>query len=480
MSARPRSRPPNFIFILGDDWGWGDLGCFGHSRLATPNLDRMAAEGTRYTQFYVNAPVCSPSRAAFMTGRFPGRLGIHTIFASPEQNRAHGVPDFMDPTVPTLPRLLQEAGYVCAHFGKWHLGRGASAPDPGAYGFDVHRSTHSSGPSWPGIGEVTEQGQTAAAFQPRSTEAIVDETIAFIEEHRERAFYVQAWLLDPHAVLNPTPEQMAPYRSLSPKGVPYPGAPTIYYAVITNADRQLGRLLAKLDELGLSEHTVVVFTGDNGPEDLVIPNASHSAAGSPGPFRGRKRSLYEGGVRMPLIVRWPGHTPAGRVDDDSVLGGVDLLPTFCRLAGAPLAASLAAELDGEDISDAFAGHVHRRTKPLLWEWRFSIPGHPLHKSPRLAIRQGHWKLLLNPDYSRVELYDIPADPMELSNQASHHPDVVSELAAKVLEWQATLPPGPVAPEAGSNAYPWPRPGDWNPTGRAAGPGPGSSRPPPSS
>src|SRR5581483_9845478 len=120
------------------------------------------------------------------------------------------------------------------------------------------------------------------------------------------------------------------------------GAPTIYYAVITNADRQLGRLLAKLDELGLSEHTVVVFTGDNGPEDLVIPNASHSAAGSPGPFRGRKRSLYEGGVRMPLIVRWPGHTPAGGVDDESVLGGVDLLPTFCLLAGAPLAASLAA------------------------------------------------------------------------------------------------------------------------------------------
>ena len=128
---------------------------------------------------------------------------------------------------------------------------------------------------------------------------------------------------------------MAPYRALSPRGVSYPGAPTVYYAVVTNADRHIGRLLDALDALHLSESTLVVFTGDNGPEDLVVANASHSAAGSPGPFRGRKRSLYEGGVRMPLIVRWKGHTPAGRVDDESVLGAVDLLPTLCLLAARP-------------------------------------------------------------------------------------------------------------------------------------------------
>jgi N-acetylgalactosamine-6-sulfatase len=177
------SRPPSVVFILGDDWGWGDLGCFGHGQLRTPFLDRMAAEGTRYTQFYVASPVCSPSRAAFLTGCFPGAIGVHAIFASPEQNRAHGVADFLDADIPTLPRLLRARGYATAHFGKWHLGRGEGAPDPGAYGFDAHLSTHSSGPRWAGVGEITEAGHTAAEFQPRSSEAILDSTIEFVQAH---------------------------------------------------------------------------------------------------------------------------------------------------------------------------------------------------------------------------------------------------------------------------------------------------------
>jgi N-acetylgalactosamine-6-sulfatase len=442
------------VFLLGDDWGWGDLGCFGHRQIKTPCLDRMAAEGTRFTQFYVNAPVCSPSRAAFLTGRFPGPLGIHTIFTTPEQDRARGLPAHLDPHIPTIGRLLQQAGYATAHFGKWHLGRGQGVPDAGAYGFDAHRSTHSSGPGWPDVGEITEQGQTAAAFQPCSTEAIIDATIEFIEANRDRPFYVQAWLLDPHAVLNPTEEQMAPYRHLSPLGVGHKGAPTIYYSVITNADRHIGRLLSRLDQLGLADETMVLFTSDNGPEDILVRNASHSGVGSAGPFRGRKRSLYEGGVRLPLIVRWPGHVPAGRVDDDSVVSAVDFLPSLCRLAGVQLPEAL--ELDGEDISSALLGGTHERRRPLLWEWRYGIVGHPIHRSPRLAIRVGRWKLLLNPDHSRVELYDIPADPMELTNLAGQYPEVVERLATQALSWQAALPPGPVAPEAGANAYPWPR------------------------
>ncbi len=444
-------RKPNFVFILGDDWGWGDLGCFGHAQIKTPFLDRMAAEGRRYTQFYVNAPVCSPSRAGLLTGQFPSRLGVHSIFSTPEQNRAHGVPDYLEPATPTLPRLLHQAGYVTGHFGKWHLGRGAGTPDPGAYGFDSHLSLISNGPGWV---EITEQGHTAAAFQPRSTEVIIDSTIAFIQSHRDEPFYVQAWLTDPHAVLNPTDEQMEPYSHLSPKGVPYRGAPTIYYSVVTNADRHIGRLLATLDELGLSEDTVVVFTGDNGPEELTVPNASHSAAGSAGPFRGRKRSLYEGGVRMPLIVRRPGHTPAGGVDNESVLSGVDLLPTFCHLAGVTPPGEV--RLDGEDISDALDGDMHDRRADLLWEWRFPIQGPPIHCSPMLSIRRGRWKLLLNPDGDREELYDIPADPMELANLAERETDVVAQLSEEALAWQAALPPGPVSPLAGRNDYPWPQ------------------------
>ena len=414
----------------------------------------MAAEGTRYTQFYVASGVCSPSRAAFMTGRFPSSLGVHIIFATPEQNRARGMSDFLDPAIPTLPRLLQQRGYATAHFGKWHLGRGPGAPNPGAYGFDTHLSTTSNGPHWPGAADITEGGHTGVDFHPRSSEAIADSSIEFIRANRGRPFYLQAWLLDPHAVLNPTDEQMAPYRDISPRGVSYPGAPTVYYAVVTNADRQIGRMLDTLDSLDLAEDTLVVFTSDNGPEDLVVPNASHSAAGSTGPFLGRKRSLYEGGVRMPLIVRWKGHTPAGCVDDESVLGAVDVLPTVCSLADVPLAAN--HQLDGEDVSAALHGEVHRRERPLHWEWRFPVIGHPINKSPQLAIREGDWKLLMNPDRSRVELYDIPRDPMELQNLAAQHPDVVERLATRALEWSATLPAGPVASEAGSNAYPWPR------------------------
>ena len=414
-------------------------------------MPRPAAHASRRS--LVRHAVGSASRAAFLTGRFPGAIGVHAIYASPELNRAHGVADFLDPAIPTLPRLLRGRGYATAHFGKWHLGRGAGAPDPGAYGFDAHLSTHSSGLRWAGGGDITEAGHTAAEFQPRSSAAIVDSAVDFVRSARGQPFYLQTWLLDPHAVLNPTAAQMAPYRGLSPKGVSYPGAPTVYYAVVTNADRHIGRLLDALDALHLSEDTLVVFTADNGPEDLVVANASHSAAGSPGPFRGRKRSLYEGGVRTPLIVRWKGRTPAGRVDDESVLGAVDLLPTLCRLAAVPAPADL--PLDGEDVSDALHGRVHRRETPLLWEWRFPVSGHPIHKSPRLAIRDGDWKLLLNPDRSRTELYDIPRDPMELRDLADRHPERVDRLAARALDWASALPPGPVSPLAGSNAYAWP-------------------------
>ena len=203
---------------------------------------------------------------------------------------------------------------------------------------------------------------------------------------------------------------------------------------------------------GLAGHMLRVFTSDNGPEDIYIKGAGHQAVGLPGPFRGRKRSLYEGGVRLPLLMRWTGHIAAGKVDRKSVVAAVDFLPTFCALAGQPLPPGY--KPDGEDLSQSLlTGAVLQRSKPLFWEFRFNGVGQILNRSPMLAVRERDWKLLFNPDGSRVELYDIPRQPAELHSVADRHPDVVARLKQMELEWQAMLPPGPVSRMAGSAEYP---------------------------
>ncbi|HUR56632.1 MAG TPA: sulfatase/phosphatase domain-containing protein, partial [Opitutaceae bacterium] len=195
------------------------------------------------------------------------------------------------------------------------------------------------------------------------------------------------------------------------------------------------------------------FSSDNGPEEIQVLNAGHSGVGSPGPFRGRKRSLYEGGVREPFIVRFPGRVPAGKIDNTSVVAGVDFMPTVCQLTGVPFPAG--HNPDGEDVSDILFGQTRARAHPLMWEWRFNIQGHVWNRSPQLAIREGDWKLLLNPDRSRIELYDIPRDPMQVGNVAAEHPDIVARLSEKVLAWHKEMPTGPTEPAVGKNDYPWP-------------------------
>ncbi len=443
--AAARNGRPNFVFIFADDLGWGDLGCYGNRQIKTPNLDELARKGTLFTQFYVNGSVCSPSRTAFMTGHFPARHRVHGHFAAHKQNKARAMPDWLDPEAHTVTRLLQDAGYVTGHFGKWHLGSGDGAPDPGEYGIDEHATRSSSGPQLTGTNDPY--------FRAKSTAQIVDRTIQFIEKNRDKPFYVNAWTLVPHATLHPTDEQMKPYQRYAPQGVPYKGAKQIYYASVSDMDHQIGRLVKRIDELGLAGNTVIAFSSDNGPEDFDIRNAVHSGIGDAGPFRGRKRSIYEGGIRMPFIVRWTSRTPAGKVDDKNIVAGVDWLPTVCSLAGVRLPAGL--NPDGEDMSQAILGKPQARSKPLMWEWRFRIFGDMAHKSPMLAIRDGKWKLLMNPDRSRVELYDIGNDPTELDNLADQNPRIVRELSERLLEWQKTLPAGPVDDLAGSNAYPWP-------------------------
>ena len=351
------AKGPNVIFILADDMGWGDLNCYGNPRIRTPNLDRLAKMGTLFEQFYSCGPVCSPSRAAFMTGRFPAELGVHSAIGAPDANRAKGIADWLDPELPSFTSLLHGAGYTTAHFGKWHLGTGAKAPKPDAYGIADHRT-------WHGVPGTPGWEMTPAEFWPKGDALIADEVIRIIRSSREKPFFINAWSLTPHAPLNPTTEQMEGYAHLDWKrGIPHRNAQTIYFASITELDAQVGRILREIDALGIRSETLLLFSSDNGPECISSTSAGHAAAGSAGPFRGRKRSLYEGGVRVPFIACWPGRIPAGRIDKTSVLCAADLLPTVCKLAGieAP------ANLGGEDVSDILLGQTRPRTKPLMWE-----------------------------------------------------------------------------------------------------------------
>ncbi len=437
---------PNILFIFADDLGWGDLGCYGNKRVKTPNIDKLATQGTLFTQFYVNGSVCSPSRTAFMTGHFPARHRVHGHF-DPRLNQKRDMPDWLDADVTTVTDLLQKQGYTTAHFGKWHLGSGPGEPGAAAYGLDVRKID--TDPD-----EVNEMSIWKPEARPTSSKTVVDHTLDFISKNAGKPFYINTWFADPHATLNPSEEQMEPYRGMGPgKKIPHRSTWEIYYATVTEMDKQVGRLLEGLQQKGLADNTIVVFSSDNGPEEIEIFNASHSGVGSAGPLRGRKRSLYDGGVRVPFIVRWPGSVPAGKVNTQSVVTAVDFLPTVAQLAGAKVPPDV--KPDGEDVSDILLGQNRVRTRPIMWEWRYRIFGHIWNQSPMLAIRDGNWKLLLNPDRSRVELYDMTRDPSEVNNVAAQNGKVVDKMAATVLAWQQTLPKGFVEETAGENNYPWP-------------------------
>jgi arylsulfatase A-like enzyme len=439
VADETKTKRPNIIFILADDLGWGDLGCYGNRIIRTPNLDRMASQGTLFTQFYVNASVCSPSRCAFFTGQYPARHRIHGHYATAKQNEARGMSNWLEPNVPNVASLLRSAGYKTAHIGKWHLGNNSGGPPVSEYGFDFVGTSEKDGANGPAADPY---------FRANSTKHFVDEAIQFIESSGESPFYLQLWTLVPHATLNPTPEQMAPYARLRAggKNFPHASAMEIFAASVTDLDTQIGRLLQALKRLEQDENTLILFSSDNGPEDIHVGNAGHSGVGSAGPFRGRKRSLYEGGIRVPGIVRWPGRIAAGRVDQTSILAGVDWLPTVAGIAGLSLPAD--HQLDGEDASDVLLKAARPRRGPLMWEWRFNIAGEPFHHSPQLAIRDENWKLLMNPDRTRTELYDMTTDLTQMNNLAQRHPDVVERLAEQVTNWAKTLPEGPRDPNAG--------------------------------
>jgi arylsulfatase A-like enzyme len=439
LAAAPRR--PNIIFILADDLGYGDLGCYG-GPYPTPRLDRLAAEGTRFTQFYSAAPICSPARVGFLTGQFPSRHLIHSFLNDREANRRRGMRDFLDPAAPSVARAFHGAGYATAHFGKWHMGGGrdvGDAPLPREYGFDESLV------SFEGLGdrilppgnlsdrsEKLGRGKITRVQKHEQTGIYVDRAIDFLRRYRERPFYVHLWLNDVHDPFEPAEELLRKYEQVSPNRYERQ-----YHAVIDEMDRQLGRLFDALDELNLAGDTLVVFTGDNGP--TAWPRYYKEGLEPPGRtagLRGRKWSLYEGGIREPFIVRWKGRVPAGRVNRETVLAGVDLLPSFCGVAGV---ATPRAQLDGEDLSSAFFGRRPRRARPLFWEYPRStmdlLPGRESDRSPSLAIRDGRWKLLMNPGGTEVELYDFARSFDETRNLAAARPDVTARLSAKLRAWR---------------------------------------------
>jgi len=421
---------PNIVFIFADDWGWGDLPCHGSTWLATPNLDRLAAEGIDFQQFNVLNPVCSPSRTAVMTGHYPARYCIHEHFVSPAKNRPRGMPDWLDPKAPMLPRLLKQAGYRTGHFGKWHLTNREThgAPRPEAYGYDEAK-VFNGGAEWP-----------VAAVN-----ATADDAAAFITASAGKPFFVNVWLHESHTPHVPSPESLEHWKALDERQ-------RVYAAVITDGDAAVGKILAALRAAGVEQNTLVMFSSDNGPESTGRGNPAamqdttaavsgydtSCSVGETGGLRGRKRSLFEGGVRVPFIVRWPGHAPAGLKNDTTVFTAVDLLPTLCAVARVALPADYRG--DGENLLAALEGKLVKRTRPIHWQWRGSAGGPDLW--PRLAIRDGDWKLLLDPAADRAELYRLSDDRGERKDVAAEHKDVVARLSAMAVEWRDSLPTQP--------------------------------------
>ncbi|MEJ2501941.1 MAG: sulfatase-like hydrolase/transferase, partial [Gemmatimonadota bacterium] len=412
-------------------------------RVPTPNIDRLAHEGLRFTDFYVSSPICSPSRVGLTTGMYPSRWGIHSFLASRARNVERGMPNWLDPRAPTLPRALQAAGYATGQFGKWHMGGGrdvGDAPLITAYGFDTSvTSFEGLGPRylWPdGLNEQSAalgRGWIEWTEKHRMTRHYVDHAIDFMRRHRDGPFYINLWPNDVHDEHLPAPGRADAFRDVARSDYE-----ARFFAVLDELDRQLGRLLGELERLGLEDRTLVLFTGDNGPTDWpYYYDEGVQPPGSTGGFRGRKWSLYEGGIRQPLLVRWPGRVPAGVVDDETIIAATDLVPTLAAIAGADLPRD---SLDGENLGSALQGTPVRRREPLFWYYPNDLePGDPASLTPPLAIRDGRWKLLVRRDGGGAQLYDLEADPGETTDLASRRPEVVDRLRSRVLRWSSTLP-----------------------------------------
>ena len=425
-----KAQKPNIIFILTDDMGIGDIGCF-NGTYKTPNIDRLAAEGRKFKQYYSASPICSPSRVGFLTGMHPAKWNITSFLQKKVDNKLCEQADYLTPSAPSIARFFKAAGYVTAHFGKWHMGGGRDvddAPSIKKYGFDEWSSTWES-PNPDSLLTATDWiwSDKDSVKRWNRTRYWVDKTLSFLRQNRGKPCYINLWPDDVHTPWVPGDDSIGAY----------PGKPEeekSFVQVLTEYDKQIGRLLDGLKSLGLDNNTIVVFTSDNGP----LPNFRHDRSAG---LRGTKLSLYEGGTRMPFLIRWPQKIKAGTTDSTAVLSAMDLLPSFCKMAGVPLSKNYSG--DGEDRSAVLLGKPSIRIKEIYWEYgrtetSFRYPGGK-DRSPSLAMRQGSWKLLMNADGSKKELYDLAKDKKEEKNVVSENAAVVNAMSEKLAEWWKALP-----------------------------------------
>lgn len=437
---------PNILFILIDDMGYGDLPSYGNTEVDAPNINRLASEGLSFSQFYVNSPICSPSRVAFMTGQYPSRWGITSYIHDRASNSERGMKNSLNLQAPTMGRMMQKAGYYTAHIGKWHMGGGRDIPEAPLiteYGFDesvtqfeglgerylakfetLHLGDDPERPDLEKQSAALGHGEIHWLKREDFTKVFVDRAIEAIKNAKEehKPFYINLWPDDIHTPLEP-PKDLRGDLSRHAR----------FLGVMHEMDKQLGRLFDFIREHPkLSENTLIVLTSDNGPD------AGVNAAGD---LKGYKTQLYEGGIREPFIAWYPDVMPKekkGTVDSLTVFSAIDLLPSFSTIAG--VNKDSIPEIDGTDFSNVITGkNTRKRQKPLFWIRPPDRPGLFGKNDPDLAIRKGDFKLMMDIDGKNIQLYNLESDAQETNNLKTELPAKVKELKIDLLHWYHNYP-----------------------------------------
>jgi arylsulfatase len=430
------TKKPNIIYILADDLGYGELGCYGQKKIKTPNLDKMAAQGLRFTQHYAGNAVCAPSRCVLMTGLHSGHAQI--------RNNSETKPDGQQPIAAdtvTLARLLQAAGYVPGMIGKWGLGMHDSTGDPQKQGFDhffgyyCQRHAHNHYPTflWRNAEKVSLEGNPGKATgKQHSHDLFEKEAFDFIRKHKDKPFFLYLPFTIPHVALQVPEDSLAEYKGkwqdspyLGKKGYqPHEHPRAAYAAMVTRMDRTIGRILDLLRELDLEDDTIVIFSSDNGPTHDGAGGSDSIFFVSAGVLRGFKGSLFEGGVRVPMIVRWPRRTQPGRTTDH-ISGFQDVLPTLCEISGAKTPKGL----DGISMLPTILGKGEQKKHDFLY-WEF--PGY----GGQQAVRMGDWKALrqnMHKGNMNLQLFNFAKDLSETTDVAAQNPQVVARMEAIMRE-----------------------------------------------